>query len=90
MTEEPLVAGGRAGELFRGVLPDEGPSPLAPMTADERLEADYRDTGLTIGPHPMALRREEMREQITLAAKMFAGLVAAAIVIGWLMYPFPI
>ena len=36
-----------------------------------------------------ALMREEMREQITLAAKMFAGLVAAAIVIGWLMYPFP-
>src|SRR5207249_90337 len=51
------------GELFRGVLPDEGPSPLAPMTADERLEADYRDTGLTIGPHPMALRREEMRRR---------------------------
>ena len=37
-----------------------------------------------------ALMREEMREQITLAAKMFAGLVAAAIVIGWMMYPFPI
>jgi len=37
-----------------------------------------------------ALMREEMREQIMLAAKMFAGLVAAAIVIGWLMYPFPI
>ena len=37
-----------------------------------------------------ALMREEMREQITLAAKMFAGLVAAAIVIGWLMYLFPI
>ena len=36
------------------------------------------------------LMREEMREQVTLAAKMFAGLVAAAIVIGWLMYPFPI
>jgi hypothetical protein len=37
-----------------------------------------------------ALMREEMREQVTLAAKMFAGLVAAAIIIGWLMYPFPI
>jgi len=37
-----------------------------------------------------ALMREEMREQIMLGAKMFAGLVAAAIVIGWLMYPFPI
>ena len=37
-----------------------------------------------------ALMREELREQITLAAKMFAGLMGAAIVIAWLMYPFPI
>jgi hypothetical protein len=37
-----------------------------------------------------ALMREESPEQVTLAAKMFAGLVAAAVVIGWLMYPFPI
>jgi hypothetical protein len=37
-----------------------------------------------------ALMREEQREQMTLAAKMFAGLVAAAVVIGWLMYPFPV
>src|SRR6185295_8464113 len=51
------------GELFRDTPADEGPSPLAPMTAEERLEADYRDTGLTIGPHPMAHRREEMRRR---------------------------
>ncbi len=37
-----------------------------------------------------ALLREEAREQLTLAATMFAGFVAAAIGIGWLMYPFPI
>jgi hypothetical protein len=37
-----------------------------------------------------ALMREEMREQILLAARMFAGLIAAAALIGWLMYPFPI
>jgi error-prone DNA polymerase len=49
------------GELFRGARPEEGPSPLLPMSSDERLEADYRDTGLTIGPHPMAARREELR-----------------------------
>ena len=30
------------------------------MTADERLQADYAGMGLTIGPHPMALRRGEM------------------------------
>jgi error-prone DNA polymerase len=35
-------------------------SPLAPMTADERLIADYAGTRLTIGPHPMAFRRHEL------------------------------
>lgn len=37
-----------------------------------------------------ALTREDMREQVVLAAKMFAGLGGAAIIVGWLMYPFPI
>jgi error-prone DNA polymerase len=36
------------------------PSPLPPMDAGERLQADYAGTGLTIGPHPMTLRRGEM------------------------------
>ncbi len=35
-------------------------SPLAPMNIEERLWADYRGTGLTIGRHPMAWRRAEM------------------------------
>ena len=35
-------------------------SPLAPMTAGERLVADYAGTGLTIGPHPMTFRRHEL------------------------------
>jgi error-prone DNA polymerase len=38
----------------------KGGSPLAPMDEGERLQADYAGTGLTIGPHPMALRRDEM------------------------------
>jgi len=32
-------------------------SPLAPMTLDERLNADLRGTGITIGRHPMAHQR---------------------------------
>jgi error-prone DNA polymerase len=36
------------------------PCPLPPMTEAERLVADYAGTGLTVGRHPMALRREEM------------------------------
>jgi error-prone DNA polymerase len=35
-------------------------SPLKPMTDDDRLHADYSGMSLTIGPHPMALRRGEM------------------------------
>jgi error-prone DNA polymerase len=36
------------------------PSPLVPMNTEERLWADYRGTGLTVGKHPMAYRRAEM------------------------------
>jgi error-prone DNA polymerase len=35
-------------------------SPLKPMTESERIVADYAGTGLTIGRHPMALRRDEL------------------------------
>ncbi len=36
------------------------PSPLAAMNTEERLWADYRGTGLTVGRHPMTWRRAEM------------------------------
>lgn len=36
------------------------------------------------------LMREEPREQVTLGAKMFGAMVAAALVLGWVMFPFPI
>ncbi|MET0216233.1 MAG: OB-fold nucleic acid binding domain-containing protein, partial [Vicinamibacterales bacterium] len=39
---------------------DRERSPLPAMNDDERLQADYAGTSLTIGPHPMALRRPEM------------------------------
>jgi error-prone DNA polymerase len=52
-----------AGELFSepeaGSQEPEG-SPLPPMTVEERLVADYAGTHLTIGPHPMAMRRSEL------------------------------
>jgi error-prone DNA polymerase len=35
-------------------------SPLKPMAVPERLLADYAGTSLTIGPHPMSLRRAEL------------------------------
>ena len=36
------------------------------------------------------LLREEPRAQIRLAAMMFGGFVATALVLGWLMYPLPL
>ena len=37
-----------------------------------------------------ALLREETRDQLIIGAKMFGAMIAAALVLGWLMYPFPI
>ncbi len=37
-------------------------TPLAPMTPDERLVADFRVSGMTVGPHPMSYRRVEMKK----------------------------
>ena len=36
------------------------------------------------------LMREDVGEQARLGAKMFGGMIAAAVVLGWLMLPFPI
>jgi hypothetical protein len=36
------------------------------------------------------LLREDTHEQLVLGAKMFGGMMAAALVLGWLMFPFPI
>lgn len=37
-----------------------------------------------------ALSRDDPRAQLRAAAIMFAGFAAAAIVLGWLMYPLPL
>ncbi len=62
--EGPLLT--RSGALLADP-PD--PSPLAQMTPEERLVADYAGTGLTTGRHPMAHRREELRRQNVLSAQ---------------------
>ncbi|WP_047495381.1 error-prone DNA polymerase [Terriglobus sp. TAA 43] len=36
-------------------------SPLLPMTAEERLVADYAVSSVTTGPHPMWFRRQELQ-----------------------------
>ena len=51
-----------AGKMFASGDEDaqHESSPLPRMDDGERLQADYAGTGLTIGPHPMALRRGDM------------------------------
>ena len=49
-----------AGPLLDEITEAEASSPLASMTDEERLVADFRGTGLTLGPHPMAYRRTQM------------------------------
>ena len=36
------------------------------------------------------LMRDDPRSQLALGARMFGGFVAAALVLGWLMYPLPL
>lgn len=48
--------------LSDALWPDAN-SPLLPMTAEERLVADFRGTGMTVGPHPMAYHRRELQKQ---------------------------
>jgi error-prone DNA polymerase len=49
------------GPLLEELEAVEGASPLARMTNEERLAADFHGTGVTIGRHPMAYRRAEMQ-----------------------------
>lgn len=49
-----------AGPLFDQLPPETAESPLAIMTARERVDADLRGTRLTIGIHPVGLRRDEL------------------------------
>jgi error-prone DNA polymerase len=47
-----------SGPLLEKVPELDSPSPLHPMNHEERLVADFHGTGLTVGPHPMAYRRD--------------------------------
>ena len=50
-----------SGPLLDELPEPDSKSPLHVMTHEERLVADFRGTSLTIGPHPMQYRREEMK-----------------------------
>ena len=57
--ERRLSASGEGGGAPREVENADS-CPLKPMTEAERLVTDYAGTGLTLGRHPLALRREAL------------------------------
>lgn len=63
----------KVGPLFESMEQVDEPSPLAPMTDDERLRADVRGTGVTIGKHPIAYHRERLNALgVTPANRLYA------------------
>jgi error-prone DNA polymerase len=65
------VAVSSPGPLFED--PPREESPLSEMTEVERLAADYAGTSVTLGRHPMALRRAALRRAGVLSARELAG-----------------
>jgi error-prone DNA polymerase len=61
-------------ESLADALWPDSESPLLPMTAEERLVADFRGTGMTVGPHPMAYHRSELQKQGIRSATDLRGL----------------
>jgi error-prone DNA polymerase len=57
-----------SGPLLDGISEVDAASPLAAMTPEERLVADFHGTGLTTGPHPLAYRRAELKRSRVLSA----------------------
>jgi error-prone DNA polymerase len=49
------------GPLLENLPEHDLTSPLQPMNHEERLVADFHGTGLTVGPHPMAYRRDWLK-----------------------------
>src|SRR5208337_21070 len=58
-----------SGPLLENLPEPDLPSPLQPMNHEERLVADFHGTGLTVGPHPLAYRRNELRRAHVLSAQ---------------------
>jgi error-prone DNA polymerase len=76
------------GALYAALPDPPSPSPLRRMTVEERVVADYEGTDLSIGPHPLALRRRGLAAAGVVRAADLAGLpggravrVAGAVVV---------
>lgn len=58
---ETSAAARRVGPLLENIADDTTPSPLVSLSESERIVADFQNSGLTIGKHPMAFHRAFLR-----------------------------
>jgi error-prone DNA polymerase len=63
-----------SGPLLDELSERDSRSPLPPMDPEERLVADFRGTGVTVGPHPMAYHRARMNAIGVRKASDLAGI----------------
>jgi error-prone DNA polymerase len=56
----PLMETSAIAEICEDADASSSVSPLRPMTPKERIFADFRGTGLTVGPHPLAQHRPQL------------------------------
>jgi error-prone DNA polymerase len=56
------AAANPSGPLLEQIPEADGKSPLQIMNNEERLVADFRGTGMTVGPHPMSYHRARMEK----------------------------
>ena len=68
------AAANASGPLLESIAEPDHQSPLKKMTDEERLVADFRGTGMTVGPHPMAYHREKMNKMGVRRAMELANL----------------
>jgi len=54
--------GSRVPRMLEGIFERDAESPLKRMDIEERLMADFHGTGMTLGPHPMAYRRQQLKK----------------------------
>jgi error-prone DNA polymerase len=62
------------GPLLEDVPKPDHASPLAAMTPTERMVADFRGTGVTVGHHPMTYHRTRLRKLGALTAVELTGI----------------
>ncbi len=62
------------GDLLASASLPETPSPLVAMDPIERLRADFANSGLSIGAHPMRFHRERLSSEGVLAASQLKGM----------------